>query len=174
MTSREFLNRVSNGKGDFLQEFLSLLEKEGVAYCAIGGLAVNAYAEPVVSLDLDVVIVADGLERLLRALRRRFAVTEHPNSMNVSTPSSDLRIQIQTDPRYQPFISRSRARKLLGYDMRVAAIEDVLQGKTWAAMDPSRRASKRHKDFADILRLVETRGGLISALPDSLKRELGL
>jgi hypothetical protein len=37
---------------DVIQLLLSLLKETGSAYCAIGGLAVNAYAEPVVSLDL--------------------------------------------------------------------------------------------------------------------------
>jgi len=54
----------------------------------------------------------------------------------------------------------------------VAVIEDVLQGKIWAAMDESRRASKRQKDLSDIMRLVETREDLISLVPDTLKKKL--
>ena len=55
MTKKEFLNAVSNGKVDILQIFLDAISNLGADYCVIGGLAVNAYAEPVVSLDLDVV-----------------------------------------------------------------------------------------------------------------------
>ncbi|MBU2572699.1 MAG: hypothetical protein KKH28_01295 [Elusimicrobia bacterium] len=174
MNSREFFNSVANGKSDFLQIFLSLLEKEAVGYCAIGGLAVNAYAEPVVSLDLDVVIAAERVGGLLSVFKSKYSVVEYPNSINVSDSSSDLRVQIQTDPRYQPFIKRASMRKVLGYDICVAAVEDVLQGKIWAALDGARRASKRQKDLADIMRLIETKRELLPLLPEAIKKELHL
>ena len=174
MNAREFFNSVANGKSDFLQIFLSLLEKEAAGYCAIGGLAVNAYAEPVVSLDLDVVISAERVSGLLSVLKGKYSVVEYPNSINVSDSSSDLRVQIQTDPRYQPFIRRASMRKVLGYDIYVATVEDVLQGKIWAALDGARRASKRQKDLADIMRLVETKLELLPLLPEAIKKELHL
>ncbi len=172
MTEKEFMNKVANGKDDFLQVFLDLLEEKHIPFCAIGGLAVNAYAEPVVSLDLDIIIVAKYLDSLVAVLREHYSVTQYPNSINVTELTSDLRIQIQTDPRYQPFINRAVRKTILGYDIPVAVIEDVLQGKIWAAMDESRRASKRQKDLSDIMRLVETREDLISLVPDTLKKKL--
>jgi hypothetical protein len=39
--------------------------------------------------------------------------------------------------------------------MKVAALEDVLQGKVWAYVDETLRRSKRQKDLADILRMIE-------------------
>ena len=57
MTGREFLNSIANGKVDMLELILVMLRDTGTNYCVIGGLAVNAYAEPVVSLDLDLVVV---------------------------------------------------------------------------------------------------------------------
>ena len=107
MTGKEFMNKVAHGKEDFLQAFLDLLEKRHIPFCAIGGLAVNAYTEPVVSLDLDIVIVAKHLYPFVDLLREQYSVTEYPNSINVTPATSDLRIQIQTDPRYQPFINRA-------------------------------------------------------------------
>jgi hypothetical protein len=59
----------------------------------------------------------------------------------------------------------------MGYEMRVAAVEDVLQGKIWAYSDEQRRRSKRQKDLADIFRLIETFPYLKDLLPESLKRE---
>lgn len=55
MTGKEFLHAVANGETDLLQVLLDVLEETGAGHCVIGGLAVNAYAEPVVSLDLDLV-----------------------------------------------------------------------------------------------------------------------
>jgi hypothetical protein len=62
MTEKEFLKAVSNCEEDILQTFLDAVSSMGVAYCVIGGLAVNAYAEPVVSLDIDIVVATKGIE----------------------------------------------------------------------------------------------------------------
>ena len=46
-------------------------KKKKISFCLIGGLAVNAYGEPVVSLDLDVVVIAEQIEDLLTALKKK-------------------------------------------------------------------------------------------------------
>jgi len=56
----------------------------------------------------------------------------------------------------------------------VADVEDVLQSKIWAALDETRRPSKRQKDLADILRLVEKRKDLARFIPAGLKSRLSL
>jgi len=172
MTGKTFLNKVANDKGDFIQQFLDILKERGLAFCVIGGLAVNAYAEPVVSLDLDVVVVADRIDELVTILSKHFSVNRQPHSINVSSPGSDLRIQLQTDPRYQEFIKRASYKMVLGYKIPVASLEDVLQGKIWAFQDHTRRPSKRQKDMLDIMRLVEAHPYLISQLPNSVREQL--
>jgi hypothetical protein len=54
----------------------------------------------------------------------------------------------------------------------VADIEDVLQGKIWAAQDPERRTSKRQKDLADIARLIEAEPALRARVPQDLLARL--
>ena len=169
MTKKEFMNLVANGQEDILQILLDLLNKIKIDYCVIGGLAVNAYVEPVVSLDLDLVVVATSLNRIIQAVGKLFNVEKFPHIINLSSPKSDLRIQLQTDPRYQAFISRSSLKDVMGYKMKVAVIEDVLQGKIWAYTDDQRRKSKRQKDLADIFRLVESYPNLKDLLPESIK-----
>jgi hypothetical protein len=78
-------------------------------------------------------------------------------------------IQLQADARYQAFIAHSSRKTVLGYDMSVAALEDVFRGKIWAFSDPARRPSKRQKDWADIMRLAETYPHLVPLLPSSLR-----
>jgi hypothetical protein len=91
----------------------------------------------------------------------------------VSAPGSDLRAQIQTDPRYFPFVERASMHDVLGLTMPVARVEDVLQGKLWAVQDSERRSSKRQKDLADIARLLEAYPALRRQVPaDVLKRLL--
>lgn len=173
MIAREFLNAVLNGREDIIQRFLDALSRTGVDYCVIGGLAVNAYAEPVVSLDLDVVVVAGSVEAVCQAMASHFTIEHFPHSVNLSAGTSDLRIQLQTDPRYQDFISRATRRTVLGYEMKVACIEDVLQGKVWAYSDEERRKSKRQKDLADIARLIEAQPSLAERVPDSIRERIG-
>ena len=57
-------------------------------------------------------------------------------------------------------------------DLPVARVEDVLAGKVWAAMDLSRRPSKRQKDLADIARLLEAYPTLRLAVPPEILARL--
>ena len=172
MTKKEFMNSVSNGKEDILQQMLDLLNGMIIDYCVIGGLAVNAYVEPVVSLDLDLIVVTEATENLLKAAEKIFRMEKFPHRVNLTSTKSDLRIQLQTDPRYQASIARSSIKEVMGYVMKVASIEDVLQGKIWAYLDEQRRMSKRQKDLADIFRLVESYPHLKDLLPESIKAKL--
>ncbi|NQT92409.1 MAG: hypothetical protein HQ559_06590 [Lentisphaerae bacterium] len=173
MTGKTFLRSVTNGEADVVQILLSLLEETGSAYCVIGGLGVNAYAEPVVSLDLDLVVVSDHIPDVCSAaIAKGLKVEEFEHSVNLSMTASDLRIQLQTDPRYQEFLPRAERCGVLGYEMLVASLKDVLQGKLWAYSDEARRKSKRQKDLSDIMRLVETHPGLRTELPPAVLSQL--
>jgi len=48
MTEKEFINNLANGQEDIIQKLSDLLDENEIGYCVIGGLAVNAYVEPVV------------------------------------------------------------------------------------------------------------------------------
>ena len=159
-------------RADFLDRLIGLLTDHGIRYCLVGGQAVNAYVEPVVSLDLDVVIAAEQLAECEDLLGRTFAAERFPHSLNVTEAGSDLRVQIQTDLRYAPFEERAVSRHVLGRPFRVASLEDLLQGKLWAVMDPTRRASKRQKDLADIARLLESYPALRERVPDAVLARL--
>lgn len=173
MTNKEFINSLANGKSDIIQIFLDILSKTGSRYCLIGGLAVNAYVEPVVSLDLDAVAAVEDVGAICNAAKDcGLKVEQFEHSVNISSDKSDLRIQLQADPRYQKFISKADGRNVLGYTMKVARLEDVLQGKVWAYMDKTRRKSKRQKDLADIFRIVEKFPQLEASLPQSIREEL--
>ncbi|MBI4524840.1 MAG: hypothetical protein HY695_13635, partial [Deltaproteobacteria bacterium] len=99
---------------DFLGRVIELLTEQGIGYCVLGGQGVNAYVEPVVSLDLDIVIAVDQLPKAVRLLGQEFRIERFPHSVNVSAAGSDLRIQIQTDPRYEAFLARATERDILG------------------------------------------------------------
>jgi hypothetical protein len=173
MTGKEFLNSLANGKADILQMLLGIVSETDSRYCLIGGLAVNAYVEPVVSLDIDIVLATHDVATVVKAVKEQgWRVEQFEHSINLSSSMSDLRIQVQTDPRYQEFIEGAELREVLTYKLKVAKLEDVLQGKVWAYMDKARRRSKRQKDLADILRITEAFPNLLTKLPPDLKAEL--
>ncbi len=159
-------------QSDFLESLIGLLKEHGIRFCVIGDHAVNAYVEPVVTLDLDIVVAVDQLDRVEALLASRFQVKRFAHSINVSAPGSDLRVQIQIDPRYAPFVERATEREVLGMILPVASLEDALQGKIWAVQDVSRRASKRQKDLADIARLLEAYPELRDRVPEEIRRQL--
>jgi hypothetical protein len=172
MQAATFWRTVTLDHSDLLDRSLKVLEKAGARYCVIGGQAVNAYAEPVVSLDLDLALSPGEIERLSALFGPPIRMERFEHSVNLSAPDSDLRIQFQIDPRYQDFPARAEVREILGHRLPVAALEDVLRGKVWAASDPSRRASKRQKDLADISRLLEGHPELRELVPQAILQRL--
>ena len=172
MRAQAFYRAVTVDEVRALQQIVGLLAQLKVSYCVIGGQGVNAYVEPLVSLDLDVVVASADVDRLLGALSATWRVERFLHSINLSVVGSDLRVQLQTDPRYEAFASRARVQDVLGTPMRVAAVEDVLDGKVWAAADEGRRSSKRQKDLADIARLIEAFPELRTRVPAAILNQL--
>jgi hypothetical protein len=172
MRALTFWKTVTMDHTDFLDRLIAVLAEHAIRYCVIGGQGVNAYVEPVVSLDLDMVVAVTQLEQLEALLPQDFRVERFAHSLNISLPGSDLRVQIQTDARYAPFVERATPRDVLGLTMPVAHVEDVLRGKVWAAQDATRRASKRQKDLADIARLLESRPELRDQVPQDILSRL--
>jgi len=172
MQAATFWRTVTRDHSDLLDHSLQILEEAGARYCVIGDLAVNAYAEPVVSLDLGLALAPGEIERLSALFGPPIRIERFEHSVNLSAPDSDLRIQFQVDPRYDEFPARAEVRDVLGHRLPVARLEDVLRGKVWAASDSSRRASKRQKDLADISRLLEGHPELREMVPQAILQRL--
>ena len=172
MQALEFWKTVISDQSNFLGRIIGLLEEHGIRYCVIGGQAVNAYTEPVVTLDLDIAVMVEQIESARELLAREFEIEEFPHSLNISAKGSDLRVQMQTDPASSAYVARSAKREVLGLQLPVAAIEDVLKGKINSASDRTRRPSKQLKDLADIVRLLEVRCDLSSLVPDTIHQRI--
>jgi len=168
MKPSTFWKAVLVDRENLLDRFLDLLKTTGARYCVVGGVGVNAYAYPVVTEDLDIAVAAEDLAGLEAALGPAFSVRRFPHSLNVSVPDSKLQIQIQTDPRYSEFVARAQAREVMGYELPVARIEDVLAGKVRAALDTTQRPSMQLKDLSDIARLLEAAPHLRERVPAEL------
>jgi hypothetical protein len=168
MQSSAFWKAVLADRGNVLDSFLEFLRDSGTRYCLIDGAGINAYAYPVVTEDLDIVVAAEQLEMLKSSLSRPFTVKRFPHSINISAPGSKLQVQIQTDERYFDFVARATEREVMDYRLKVARIEDLLQGKLWAAADATRRPSKQLKDLSDIARILEVAPELRSRVPQEI------
>ncbi len=173
MTALEAYDLTTKGGGVDFAHIVAACESFG-PYCLIGGLAVNCYVEPVYTLDADFVVVLKALPQLSAFLAQEgLTIREFSNSVNAQTPFSDLRVQFTTDERYQPFPSRAQQREVLGTQVRVACLEDVVQGKLWAYADSERRLSKRKKDELDLIRLAEAYPELHALYPKEIRDQLG-
>jgi hypothetical protein len=172
MRAELFWKTVTLDRSNFLESLIALLEEHAIRYCVIGGQGVNAYVEPLVSLDLDLVIAVDQLPAVESLLNANFELVRFPHSLNIAAAGSDLRVQIQTDPRYFDFVDRAARRDVLGVPLPVATLEDILQGKIWAASHLQPRPNKRHKDLLDIDRILEAYPHLRDSVPPALLARL--
>jgi len=172
MNALSFWKAVTMDKSDLLEEIFALLREGGIRFCVIGGQAVSAYVEPLVSLDLHLAVAVAQIGQVRKLVEDRFHTEEFPHSLNISSPGSNLRVQIQTDPRYGDFVERASDRDVLGLNLPVASIEDIVQGKVWAATDPLRRATKRRKDLLDIERILEAYPTLRDRVPGEILQQL--
>src|SRR6266568_823591 len=136
MRAFEVWKTVTKDRSNFLDNLIALLTAHRIRYCVIGGQGVNAYAAPLISLDLDLVVVVSQIKRVESMLGQYFMIERFPNRLVVSAGGSNLRVQIHTGPRYLGFPARAAVREVLGIRLPVARAEDILKGKIWAVVDP--------------------------------------
>lgn len=170
MTAKKFYDWQTAGGVDDVMRLVDALERADIAWCAIGGVAVNHWAEePMVTQDVDFVVTAEKVEETVGVLEDAgFGADRFSWSINFKGRSK-VSVQLSTEEIYLTFPERSVAADVHGVLMRVASLEDTLLGKTLAWQDQTRRQSKRAKDFADIVRLVEAHPHLWASLSPPLQ-----
>ena len=173
MTAKQFYDWQTAGGTDDVMRLVDVLERADVAWCVIGGVAVNHWAdEAMVTQDVDLVVAPDAVDHTLSLLEEAgFRAERFRWSINFQGRSV-VRIQLTTEDSYGAYPSRAVAADVHGILMRVASLHDTLQGKIRAWSEPERRQSKRIKDLADIARLVETHPDLWEELPGELKSQV--
>jgi len=156
-----------------VMRLVDCLERADIQWCAIGGVAVNHWAEePMVTQDVDFVVAAEDVDRAVSVLSEAgFVADRFQWSVNF-TGRSKVSIQLSTEAVYLAFPQRAVAADVHGILLRVASLDDTLTGKLLAWGDASRRQSKRIKDFADIARLVESHPQLWLRLPSELQSQI--
>ena len=173
MTPKEFFDWQTSGGADDVMKLVAALERADIPWCAIGGVAVNHWAEhPMVTQDVDLVVAAGAIEKTVNVLEAAgFHAERFEWSVNF-TGTSAVSVQLSIEDLYREFPSRAVPADVHGILLRVASLEDTLQGKIRAWSDSARRQSKRIKDLADIARLVESHPHLWDLLTDDLKTQV--
>jgi hypothetical protein len=171
MTGKQFYDWQTTGGTDDVMRLVDCLERADVSWCVIGGLAVNHWAlHPMVTEDVDFVVVADAVDRVVALLEEAgFRAERFPRSVNFKGRSA-VSLQLTTEESYRDFPSRAVPADVHGILLRVASLSDTLSGKIRAWSDPTRRQSKRIKDLADIVRLVEHHPQLRDSLTGELEK----
>jgi len=158
MTAAEIYESVTNGGASDFAEVVAVVNRNK-PWCLIGGLAVNCYVEPVYTVDVDLVVVAEKLPEIESAL-------------NAQRLGSKLNVQFTTDSRYQEFLENTTDHQVLGIRVPVASLENIIRGKVWAWQDEKRRFTKRKKDELDLLRIAEAHPQLHALVPDKIVAQL--
>ncbi len=173
MTAKQFFDWQTGGGTNDVMRLVDCLERADVAWCAIGGVAVNHWAaEPMVTQDVDFVVATDAIERTISLLENAgFRAERFKWSVNFKGQSR-VSIQLSTEAFYRDFPSRAVPADVHGILLRVASLEDTLRGKIRAWSDTEQRQSKRIKDMGDIARLIEAHPHLWDALPHELQQQL--
>ncbi|MBN2313835.1 MAG: nucleotidyl transferase AbiEii/AbiGii toxin family protein [Sedimentisphaerales bacterium] len=173
MTAKQFYDWQTGGGTDDVMRLVDCLERADIAWCAIGGVAVNHWAEqPMVTQDVDFVVAVEAIERIVSLLEEAgFRSERFEWSVNFKGRST-VSIQLSTEDFYHDFPSRAVPADVHGILLRVASLEDTLKGKMKAWSEPERRQSKRLKDLADIARLVEAHPHLWKLLSDDMKKQV--
>ena len=173
MTGKQFYDWQTSGGTNDVMRLVDCLERADVAWCVIGGVAVNHWAEqPMVTRDVDLVVAAESIERVVSLLEEAgFESERFEWSINFKGHSA-VSIQLSTEDFYKDFPLRAIAADVNGILLRVACLEDTLKGKMKAYSEPARRRSKRLKDLTDIARLVEAHPHLRETLGDELKQQV--
>jgi len=173
MNAKQFYDWQTAGGTNDVMRLVDCLERADIPWCAIGGVAVNHWAkEPMVTQDFDLVIAIDAVERAVTLLQNAgFKAEKFDWSINLKGDSK-VSVQISTEEPYRSFPDRAVAADVHGILLRVASLEDTLQGKILAWSDSSRRQSKRIKDLGDIARLVEAHPDLWKLLTEELKQKI--
>lgn len=173
MTAKQFYDWQTSGGTDDVMRLVDCLERADIAWCAIGGVAVNHWArEPMVTQDVGFVVATNAIDRAVALLEEAgFRAERFDWSVNFKGRSK-VSLQLSTEDFYREFPSRAVPADVHGILLRVASLEDTLRGKMKVWGEPERRQSKRMKDLADIARLVEAHPRLWDALSDELKRHV--
>lgn len=160
----------------FIQELVGALDRHGVLYALVGGVAVNLHGVPRMTYDVDLVVKTDAITLLackhaltelhlvgriplaiesLADVEERARLEREHNliALTFTDANNPLReVDILVAPSIDPdgIVARSELRSAGAFDVRIASLTDLLRMK---------RAAGRPQDLADVLHLERVMTG---------------
>jgi len=138
MKALSFRKAVSLDKSNLLEEVFALLDQHEVRFCVIGGQAVNAYVEPLVSLDLDLAIAVDQVDNV----KELMASGDTSKPANEGHLKTGQRKQAGRELLYPVMVGEGKKEFAMVGGVELNC-EDLSGGYGNAGMRPERRLSGR-------------------------------
>lgn len=140
MNAKQFYDWQTGGGVNDVTLLVQCLEQAAFPWCAIEGIAVNHWAQyPMVTQDVDFVVATSDIDRTRMLLEDAgFRSETFEWSINFKG-NSIVSLQLRTEELYKDFASRSVFAEVHGMFLRVASLEDTLQGKNaaWSEAHPA-------------------------------------
>ena len=153
-----------------MEALVARLDELDIPYAILGALALNAYGYLRATVDVDVLLTREGLERFKAASLGRGYLEKFPGSRGVRDTERRVDIDVVLagefpgDGRPKPVsFPDPRAGTVGGAAFRLVSLRTLIELKIASGMT----APHRLKDLADVIELIR-----VNALPASYREEL--
>jgi hypothetical protein len=140
-----------------LERLARLLDEQGIPYAVIGAMALNEWGYRRVTVDIDVLLTADGLASLKAAVLGRGYVEKFPGSRGLRDTDASVTIDVVLageypgDGRPKPVAFPDPAEAAVrGQRVALLPLPKLIELKLASGMS----APHRLKDLADVLELI--------------------
>jgi hypothetical protein len=153
-----------------MDELIRNLEEQAIPYAILGAMALNAYGLERATVDIDVLLTSEGLQRLKQAVLGRGYVEKFPGSRGLRDTRHGVAIDVVLagdfpgDGRPKPVaFPDPAAHAVIQGRARLLPLPKLVELKLASGMT----APHRIQDLADVLRLIQVRG-----LPEDFASQL--
>jgi hypothetical protein len=130
------------------------LDELEIPYAILGGLALNAYGYLRATVDVDVLVTRDGLERFRAAALGRGYLEKFPGSRGVRDTARNVGIDIVLAGDYPGDGPDPATAAVKGEAFSVVSLETLIELKIASGMT----APHRLRDLADVIELIRANG----------------
>lgn len=148
--------RTGPDLGEIYRRVIAVLDRLGASWTLVGAHAVNAYVRPRATVDVDFVVDARMLKRILAELEAEFGAldtTDIGAALRVTNLSVDL-IRSDNHPLFRAALDRGQQRG----GPRVPPPELLVALKFLSAVSPWRKPGERKQDAADLINVYQSTG----------------
>jgi hypothetical protein len=150
------MGRPTPDLAEVYRRVVAVLERLGAKWTLVGAHAVNVYTQPRATIDVDFVVDAKMLKRILAEFEQEFGALETTDigaALRVTNLSIDL-IRSDNHPLFRAALDLGQARG----GPRVPPPELLVTLKFLSAVSPWRKPGERKQDAADLINVYQSSG----------------